>query len=394
MAEGYENVVKHDVMAQIKAYGDAAPTAKGIIHLGATSQYVVDNTDIIRIRESMILIQRKLVECILKFSGFADTHKHVATVGMTHGQPAQPTTVGKRAITWAYDLYLALEGINERINMLRFRGARGTTGTEASFKTIFEGDDNKVVKLNEMLCDAFGFSHDRLHNVVGQVYPRVADSAIIASLANLAAVSQKIATDIRILASHGELSESFEQNQVGSSAMPYKRNPIKCEKVCGLAKVVMGYVTSSLMTTSEQWLERSLDDSSTRRVILPESFLAIDGILEVLTSVIKTLKTNPEVIEGRLNKHMKYAVTEDIMLLATMEGADRQEVHELLRQHCVNEEIDDLRDAISNEELFNNIASKISIDPTGRACDQVTEFIEQIVMPLRDWYKEVYHSEH
>ncbi len=387
----YEDKTKHDVFAHIKTYGDAAPSAKGIIHLGATSQFVVDNTDIIRSKESLALIIKKLMEAIFAGAGFADTHKHVATVGLTHGQPAQPTTVGRRAASWVYDLVIALEHVEHSFRNMRFRGARGATGTEASFMILFEEDSDKVELLNHKLCEAFGFDPGMLHILTGQVYPRICDSILISALSNLAAVCQKIATDIRLLAARKELLESFDKDQVGSSAMPYKKNPIKCEKICGLSRFVMGLSGTALSTTSEQWLERSLDDSSTRRLVIPEAFLAIDGVLGFLKEVFSTLTVNREEIKKNMDEHLPYAMTEDIMLIAAKNGADRQEVHELLREHCVAGDLEDLQKVMAEEELFTGISSNIPLDPTGRACDQVEHFTKEVIMPLKAWYKELYH---
>jgi len=329
-AAEYEAKTNHDVMAHIKLLGDDAPSAAGIIHLGSTSQFVVDNADSIRIRSSIQLILSKLRSLVISVGTFAQEHRSVATLALTHFQPATPTTVGRRAASWSYGLYLVYTELLAKFQNLRALGAKGATGTQASFLELFSGDKEKVDELDRRVCRAIGF--DEIYMLSGQTYPRVDDSVLTCLIANLAAECQKITTDIRLLSGKGEMAESFSKDQVGSSAMPYKKNPLTCERVCGLSKFIIGLATSSLLVTSEQWLERTLDDSSARRLILPEAFLAIDGILESMNKIFKGLVINKRVIQAHLMDEIGFLVTEKVLMIACKHGADRQKVHEAIKQ--------------------------------------------------------------
>ena len=319
---------RHDVMAHIKAYGEKATIAKGIIHLGATSQFVVDNADIIRVRQAANIIEHKLALAIISIGEFAKKHADVPTVGLTHLQSAQPTTVGKRAAMWGYDLYLCLQDFQHKAQGIKARGAKGATGTSASYLELF-GDDVESAENVEYLVSRY-IDIPQFHPYIGQVYPRVADSLMISSLANIAAVCQKIATDLRILASRDEVLEIRGDMQVGSSAMPYKRNPIMCEKVCGLSRVAMGFASTALTTTAEIWMERSLDDSIARRIYLPESFLALDGILDLMGRSFNGLQIEEFAIKKALDLHIPDAAMENELMRRVKGGEDRQEVHEEL----------------------------------------------------------------
>lgn len=389
-AEELEEELKHDVMSHIKVYGETCPNSKGIIHLGATSQFVVDNADIIRIKQSLHIIRKKLLETIFMIANFADSHKHIATVGLTHFQPAQPTTVGKRAAMWCYDLIIALEDLNFKINTLRLRGIKGATGTEASFLILCDGDHQKVAQINEILLRAFNFGPLQFHPITGQVYPRVCDSLVISSLASIGAVCQKIATDIRLLSGKGELYESFGSNQVGSSAMPYKKNPITAEKICGLSRYLISQLNAGFTTASEQWLERSLDDSITKRIIMPETMLATDGILLSMQKLFNGLSINEKEINKNVNNHNDYAMMEDLMMLASNLGADRQDVHEMLRQSMLDNNFEEFKNKLSKDKKFSELCDMLPIDNTGRACQQTVEFIDEFIIPLREEYTAMY----
>src|SRR5882672_1057637 len=330
-AADWEKRLRHDVMAHVHTFEEAAPAAKGIIHLGATSQYVVDNADLIIMRDGMKLVAGRLVNAIDALASFAVKWKDLPTLGYTHYQPAQLTTVGKRATLWAQDLAIDLEEIEHRIATLKFRGVKGTTGTQASFLTLFNGDHSKCDELDQRVTAAFGF--DASFAVTGQTYPRKIDAQVVCDLAGIAASVHRFANDIRLLAGMKQIEEPFEKDQVGSSAMAYKRNPMRCERATGLARFVISLVTSPLQTAAEQWFERTLDDSSNKRLAIPEPFLAIDGCLQILINVARGLVVYPKTIEAAVMAELPFMATEEILMAAVQKGGDRQELHEHIRRH-------------------------------------------------------------
>ncbi|MDX1682044.1 MAG: adenylosuccinate lyase, partial [Phycisphaeraceae bacterium] len=309
-AADYEKKFRHDVMAHVHTFGDAAPEARAIIHLGATSQFVVCNTELLLLREALDLLAGKLANVIDALGEFAAEHRDLPTLGFTHFQPAQPTTVGKRATLWAHDLALALEEIEHRRDSLRFRGVKGTTGTQASFLALFDGDHEKVDRLDRLVTEKMNWDPDRRFAVTGQTYPRVVDSMVLSTLASTAAATMKMATDIRLLANRKEIEEPFGKSQIGSSAMAYKRNPMRSERMCGLSRFVIGQASIAHTTAAEQWLERTLDDSSTRRLILPEPFLALDGVLDIAGNVSRGLVVYPATIARNLEAELPFMATE------------------------------------------------------------------------------------
>ncbi|MCS7237424.1 MAG: adenylosuccinate lyase [Thermoguttaceae bacterium] len=395
VANQYERQLRHDVMAHIRAYGDQCPRAKGIIHLGATSCYVTDNTDLMLIRESFLLLRKRLVNVIDALGRFAERWRDQPCLAFTHFQPAQPTTVGKRACLWAYDFVLDLEEVEHRLSSLKARGAKGTTGTQASFLTLFEGDHGKVEELDRRVTAKMGFAES--YPVTGQTYPRKVDSQVLDVLSGIAQSAHKMATDIRLLAHRKEIEEPFETTQVGSSAMPYKRNPMRCERICGLARFVLSLQTSGPMTAATQWLERTLDDSANRRLVLPQAFLAADAILILCQNVVQGLVVYPQVIERNLRWELPFLATEEILMAATARGGDRQELHERLRKHSqeaarrIKEEgaENDLLERLASDPAFGGINLHEVLDPrrfVGRAPQQVDDFIERVVRPIRQRY--------
>ena len=394
----YEKKLRHDVMAHVHALGDAAPEARKIIHLGATSQFVNCNTELIQLRDALKLIAVKLATTIDRLGAFASQYRAMPTLGFTHYQPAQPTTVGKRATLWAQDLALALEEVEHRLHTLRFRGVKGTTGTQASFLALFEGDHDKVDQLDQRVTAKMGWPTDQRLVVTGQTYPRVVDGLIVSSLAAVAAGAQKMATDIRLLANRKEMEEPFEKNQIGSSAMAYKRNPMRCERVCGLARFVIGMTQTPFVTAAEQWMERTLDDSSCRRLTLPEPFLATDGLLDLLINITSGLVIYDNTVQANLAAELPFMASENIMMAAVQQGHDRQEVHEVIRTHSqsaaarVKQEgaANDLLDRLKAEPMFEGIDLEAVLDASqyvGRAPQQVDHFIEQVVEPIRQRYQ-------
>lgn len=396
-AAEYERKLRHDVMAHVHALGDAAPAARPIIHLGATSQFVNCNTELLQLRDALQLVADKLAAAIDALGRFAAEHRALPTLAFTHYQPAQPTTVGKRATVWAQDLAIALQEIEHRIDSLRFRGVKGTTGTQASFLALFDGDHDKVDQLDRLVTQKMGWPPEKRFAVTAQTYPRVVDGLVASSLAAAAAASAKFAGDLRLLANRKEIEEPFEQSQIGSSAMPYKRNPMRCERICGLARFVIGQTQIPFTTAAEQWLERTLDDSSVRRLSLPEPFLALDGVLDLVINVSRGLLVYPRTIAANLARELPFMATENLMMAAVRRGADRQQVHELIRQHAqaaalhVKQDAadNDLLDRLRNEAVFQGIDLADVLEPTryvGRAPQQVDAFLEQVVEPVRKRY--------
>ncbi|QDU55336.1 adenylosuccinate lyase [Aeoliella mucimassa] len=394
-AATYEKKLRHDVMAHVHVYGDQCLRAKGIIHLGATSNFVVDNTDLLLIRESLELLRERVVSVIDALSNFATEHRDLATLGFTHLQPAQPTTVGKRATLWAYDLVLDLQEIEHRLATLAARSTKGTTGTQASFLELFEGDHEKVAKLEELVAKKIGF--DNIYAVTGQTYPRKVDHQVLNTLSGIAASCHKAATDIRILAHRKEMEEPFEKNQIGSSAMAYKRNPMRSERICGLARFAMSLETSASATHATQWMERTLDDSANRRLTLPQAFLAVDAILSIYHNVASGLVVYPNVIAKNLNEELPFMVTENFLMQAVSAGGDRQELHERIRQHSQDAAAvvkqqglpNDLLDRLQQDEAFAGVDVAAAIDPqslVGRAPEQVDAFLAEVIAPIREKY--------
>ncbi len=396
-AAKYEKELRHDVMAHVHALGDVAPNARAIIHLGATSQFVNCNTEMLQLRDAAELIATKIAQAIISLGNFAKRNRAVPTLGFTHYQPAQPTTVGKRATLWAQDLALALEDLEHRLEVMRFRGVRGATGTQASFLDLFDGDHDKVEELDKIVTEKMGWPLDKRLAVTGQTYPRIVDAQILASLASVAAATHKFATDLRLLANRGELEEPFEKKQIGSSAMAYKRNPMRCERICALARFVMNMPPNALQTAAVQWMERTLDDSANRRLVLPEAFLALDGMLDVLNNVVGGLIVHEARVSKNLQQEMPFLATERLMMEAVGAGADRQDAHEVVRRHAIDvaRKIkekgaeNDLLDRLAQEPIFASLDLSCVTDPSGfvgRAPAQVDQFIAAVVEPIRANY--------
>lgn len=394
-AADWEKRLRHDVMAHVHTFEEAAPAAKGIIHLGATSQYVVDNADLLIMREGMQLIAARLANAIDCLAIFAQKWKDLPTLGYTHFQPAQLTTVGKRATLWAQDLVLDLEEMEYRIESMRFRGVKGTTGTQASFMNLLDGDELKVDMLDAMVTERFGFKES--FNVTGQTYPRKVDAAVVCSLAGIAASVHRFCNDIRLLAGMKQIEEPFEEEQVGSSAMAYKRNPMRCERATGLARFVISLSTSPLQTAAEQWFERTLDDSSNKRLAIPEPFLAIDGCLQILINVARGLVVYPKTIEAAVMAELPFMATEEILIAGVRAGGDRQELHERIRTHSLaaSEVVkaqgkpNDLIERLSGDAAFSKVELSQVLKPSsfvGRAPQQVDRFLKQVVDPIRRRY--------
>ena len=325
-----EQEVRHDVMAHVYAYGKAAPEAAGIIHLGATSCYVTDNTDLILYRDGLLLLRRSLQEVIALLARFAERYKALPTLGYTHYQPAQLTTVGKRATLWMQDFVFDLDEIDFVLANLRFLGCRGTTGTEASFVDLFEGDTAKIDRMNDMIAADFGFA--KAYDVCGQTYPRKVDSRIMGVLSALATSAYRMAGDIRLLQHDRQVEEPFESHQIGSSAMAYKRNPMRCERICSLSRYVIADALNAPMTAASQWMERTLDDSANRRISLPEAFLATDGILRLVCNVAGGLQVQEKIVEKAVRDYLPFIATENLLMAAVKKGGDRQAVHEIIRK--------------------------------------------------------------
>jgi adenylosuccinate lyase len=395
-AARYEKQFRHDVMAHIYTFADAVPKAEPIIHLGATSCYVGDNADLIIMREAMQLIAGKLAALINLLGKFAKKHRSVPALGFTHYQPAQLTTVGKRAALWCYEFAMDLEELEHRLETLPFRGVKGTTGTQASFLELFDGNHSKVKRLDKLVATAFGFKKTCV--VTGQTYQRKIDALMVNTLASAAQSAHKMCNDIRLLANLKEMEEPFEKTQIGSSAMAYKRNPMRCERATSLSRLVLSLATSPQMTASEQWFERTLDDSANRRVVIPEAFLAVDGILEILINVAGGLVIYPRVIAARVAAELPFMASENILMAAVKTGGNRQELHEKIRLHSQAAAAqvkkfgrdNDLINRLKADISFNKINFEKVLDPrkyVGRAPQQVDEFIRDVVTPIRRRYR-------
>ena len=389
-----EKEVRHDVMAHVYAYGRVAPGAAGIIHLGATSCYVTDNADLVIYRDALRYLRAELMGAMRVLCDFAEVNQAVPTLGYTHYQPAQPVTVGKRASLWLQDLWFDLEELEFVIREMRFLGCRGTTGTEASFMDLFEGDSRKIDEMNLRIAKTFGFT--RCYSVSGQTYPRKVDSRILNVLSAIGQSCYRMANDIRLLQHDRQLDEPFEEHQIGSSAMAYKRNPMRCERVCSLARYLIALSANAPMTASTQWLERTLDDSANRRISLPEAFLCADAILRLIRNIAGGLRVNGKIIDRTIREYMPFLATENLMMEAVKRGGDRQQIHEIIRR-CSMEatarmkegEPCDLLSRLAREEAFGLTEEEMNavLDPRlyiGRCAEQVKALVEQIRPLLQD----------
>ena len=388
-----EKEVRHDVMSHVYAYGLQCPNAKGIIHLGATSCYVGDNTDIIIMRDALLLIKKKLITVLNHLSNFAMKYKDMPTLGFTHFQPAQLTTVGKRATLWMQDLVIDIENIDFVLAKLKLRGVKGTTGTQASFMNLFEGDEEKIKSLDTYVAEKMGF--EKSYGVTGQTYPRKIDSIILNTLSEVAQSAYKFSNDLRLLQSIKEIEEPFEKHQIGSSAMAYKRNPMRSERMSSLARTVIVNALNPAITAATQWFERTLDDSANKRISVPEAFLALDGVLNLYINIAESMVIYDKVIAKHVNEELPFMATENIMMECTKRGCDRQELHERIREHSMaaakrvkGEGLsNDLIERIMADDYFKLTKEEILdiIDPLkfiGRAPSQVVEFIDEYVTPI------------
>ena len=399
-ARQIEKEVRHDVMSHVKAYGLQCDSAKGIIHLGATSAYVGDNTDVVQMNEALKLIRIKLVNLISNLKDFAIKYKDIPTLGFTHFQAAQLTTVGKRSCLWAQDLIIDLEDINFRIDNMKLRGVKGTTGTQASFLSLFENDHEKVKQLDKLVCEKMGYKAS--YAVSGQTYTRKLDYQVLSVLSSIAQSMHKMTNDIRLLQSLKELEEPFGKNQIGSSAMAYKRNPMRSERIASLSKFVIAESLSPALVQATQWLERSLDDSANKRLAVPQAFMAVDAILEIGINVTDGLVVYENIINKHINEELPFMATETILMEAVKRGGDRQELHEVIREYSMQaakrvkqegkdnnllelilEDCDTFK--MSREEILDIMDPKNFI---GRAPEQVVEFVEEVVNPAINEYKE------
>ena len=401
VAQEREKIVRHDVMSHVYAYGVQCPNAKGIIHLGATSCYVGDNTDIIIMTEGLNLIRNKLITVIRNLSKFADEYKALPTLAFTHFQPAQPTTVGKRATLWLQELLMDLEDVEYQLSKAKLLGSKGTTGTQASFLELFDGDHEKCKMLDRKIAEKMGYK--ACFPVSGQTYSRKLDSQFLNVLAGIAQSAAKFSNDIRLLQHLKEVEEPFEKNQIGSSAMAYKRNPMRSERIGSLSRYVMVDVLNGYFTTATQWFERTLDDSANKRLSVPEAFLAVDGILSLYANVADGLVVYPKVIEQRLKKELPFMATENIMMDAVKKrGADRQQLHEKIREHSmaasrvvkVEGGENDLLERIAADEAFGVTLEELEkiLKPenyTGRAKEQTEDFLNECIKPVLEKYADV-----
>ena len=400
VAKAREKEVRHDVMSHVYAYGVQCPNAKGIIHLGATSCYVGDNTDIIVMTEALKLVKKKLVNVIAELAKFADANKALPTLAFTHFQPAQPTTVGKRATLWMQEFLMDLEDLNYVLSTMKLLGSKGTTGTQASFLELFDGDQETIDKIDPMIAKKMGF--EKCYPVSGQTYSRKVDTRVLNILAGIAASAHKFSNDIRLLQHLKEVEEPFEKSQIGSSAMAYKRNPMRSERIASLSRFVMVDAMNPAITSATQWFERTLDDSANKRLSIPEGFLAIDGILDLCLNVVDGLVVYPKVIEKRLRSELPFMATENIMMDAVKAGGDRQELHERIRELSmeagknvkVEGKENNLLELIAADPAFNMTLEDLqkTMEPskyTGRAEVQVNAFLKNVVQPVLDDNKEI-----
>ena len=400
VAKAREKEVRHDVMSHVYAYGVQCPKAKGIIHLGATSCYVGDNTDIIVMTEALKLVQKKLVNVIAELSKFADKYKDQPTLAFTHFQPAQPTTVGKRATLWTQEFMMDLEDLEYVLGTIKLLGSKGTTGTQASFLELFEGDQETIDKIDPMIAAKMGFKE--CYPVSGQTYSRKVDTRVVNVLAGIAASAHKMSNDIRLLQHLKEVEEPFEKSQIGSSAMAYKRNPMRSERIASLSRYVMVDALNPAITSATQWFERTLDDSANKRLSVPEGFLAIDGILDLCLNVVDGLVVYPKVIEKHMMAELPFMATENIMMDAVKAGGDRQELHERIRELSmeagktvkVEGKDNNLLELIAADPAFNLSLEDLqkSMDPKkyiGRAKEQTERFVNEVVQPILDSHKEL-----
>ncbi len=388
-----EHELRHDVMAHVHAFGEQCPAARPIIHLGATSCDVGDNADLVAIRGGLGVLAQRLVAAIERLARFADEHKALATLGFTHYQPAQLTTVGKRACLWLWDLVMDYEAVEAARTGLKFRGIKGTTGTQASFLRLFEGDHEKVKRLEQMVAGKMGFAE--VQPVTGQTYTRKVDSQILAVLSGIAQSAHKFANDLRLLANQKEMEEPFETSQVGSSAMAYKRNPMRSERMTGLARVLIHLAPAAAATAAEQWLERTLDDSAARRIVLGEGFLAADGILRLYQNIVEGLVVYPKMIARHIAAELPFMATENVLMAAVKAGGDRQTLHEAIRRHShdaarnvkVEGGENDLLERLKSDPAFAKVDIDAELEPArfiGRAPQQVDEFLREHVAPILD----------
>ena len=400
VAKEREKVVRHDVMSHVYAYGKQCPKAKGIIHLGATSCYVGDNTDIILMSEALEIVRKKLINVIAELAKFADEHKNLPTLAFTHFQPAQPTTVGKRATLWMQEFMMDLEDLEYVEGSLKLLGSKGTTGTQASFLELFDGDQETIDKIDPMIAKKMGF--ETCYPVSGQTYSRKVDTRVVNVLAGIAASAHKMSNDIRLLQHLKEIEEPFEKTQIGSSAMAYKRNPMRSERIASLSRYVMVDAMNPAITSATQWFERTLDDSANKRLSVPEGFLAIDGILDLCLNVVDGLVVYPKVIEKRLMSELPFMATENIMMDAVKAGGDRQELHERIRELSM-----EAGRNVKEKGLDNNLLELIAADPAfnlsleelqktmdpakyvGRAPVQVEAYLKNVVNPMLEANKEI-----
>ena len=399
VAKEREKLVRHDVMSHVYAYGQQCPKAAGIIHLGATSCYVGDNTDIIIMREALYLVRKKLLNVINELTNFALKYKDLPTIAFTHFQPAQPTTVGKRATLWLHDFYMDLQDVDYMISQLKLLGSKGTTGTQASFFELFDGDHEACRKADKMIAEKMGFSD--CFPVSGQTYTRKVDSRVLNVLSGIAQTAHKFSNDIRLLQHLKQIEEPFEKNQIGSSAMAYKRNPMRSERIASLANYVIADAINPAITASTQWFERTLDDSANKRISVPEAFLAVDGILDLYLNVVDGLVVYDKVIYAKFMEEIPFMATENIMMDATKAGGDRQELHEKIRQYSM-----EAGAVVKKEGKPNDLLQRIAADPAfgrtleeleslmepslyvGRAPQQTEEYISEVIQPILDANKQ------
>ena len=397
-ARDHERRLRHDVMAHVHTLGDSAPNARPIIHLGATSCYVTDNTDLILIRESLRLIRGQIVGAIDALAEFAARWKDLPCLGYTHFQPAQLVTVGKRATLWCHELILDFHEVERRLADLKFLGAKGTTGTQASFLALFDGDHAKVEALDRKVAEAFGFA--RTYPVSGQTYSRKVDAQVMATLGGIAESAHRLGSDLRLLAHEREVEEPYEAEQIGSSAMAYKRNPMRAERMCSLSRFVLALPAALSQTAATQWLERTLDDSAVRRIVLPQGFLGIDAVLNLYLNVVPGLVVHPAVIARHVADELPFMATENLLMAAVQSGGDRQNLHERIRAHSVaaatrlkqGRGANDLLDRLRDDPEFPPIDLSSVMDPrrfVGRSAEQVADFVEREVEPIRRLYPEL-----